>query len=82
MKKYKVTRVFADGVERKRTLDEVAKEIEGDDPKMVVEVNSMKKGRIWCGYAKNIRADLRADYLSTCVQAIDSDNYGITIIMR
>lgn len=82
MKQYKATRVFADGVECKRTLDEVAKEIEGDDPKTVVEVNSIKKGHIWCGHAKNIQADLSADYLKTCVQAIESDNYGVTITMR
>lgn len=42
MKQYKVTRVFADGVERKRTLDEVAKEIETDNPKTSVELNSKK----------------------------------------
>lgn len=46
MKQYKITHVFADGTERKRTLDEVSKEIVNDNPKMAVEINSMKKGRI------------------------------------
>lgn len=46
MKQYKVIRVFADGAERKRTLDEVAKEIENDNPMTAVEIHSMKKGRI------------------------------------
>ena len=82
MKKYSVTSMFADGEERKRTLDEVAKEIENDNPKMSVEINSIKKGRVWCGHAKNIRADLRADFMKCCVQAIESDEYGVTITMR
>ena len=55
MKQYKVTRVFTDGVERKRTLDEVAKEIENDNPEMAVEITSMKKGRVWCGHAEYLR---------------------------
>lgn len=82
MKQYKVTRVFSDGVECKRTLDEVAKEIETDNPKTPVELNSKKTGRVWCGYAENLRFDLVKDYLSCCVQAIDTDEYGITITMR
>ena len=82
MKQYKVTRVFADGVECKRTLDEVAKEIVNDNPKMPVEINSKKKGRIWCGHAENIRFDLTSDYLKLCVQNIVFDEYGVTITMR
>ena len=82
MKQYKVTRVFTDGVERKRTLDEVAKEIENDNPEMAVEITSMKKGRVWCGHAEYLRWDLRVDYLQRCVQAIESDEYGVTITMR
>lgn len=82
MKQYKATRIFADGVECKRTLDEVAKEIENDNPMTAVEIHSIKKGRIWCGHAENIRADLRVDYLKSCVQAIDTDEYGVTITMR
>ena len=82
MKKYSVTRMFADGEERKRTLAEVAKEIETDNPKTPVELNSKKTGRIWCGYAENLRFDLVPDYLQRCVQDIESDNYGVTIIMR
>ena len=82
MKQYKVTRVFADGEERKRTLNEVAKEIVNDNPKMAVEINSMKKGRIWCGHAENIQFDLRADFMKCCIQAIESDEYGVTITMR
>lgn len=82
MKQYKVTRVFTDGEERKRTLDEVAKEIENDNPQVAVEITSMKKGRVWCGYAEFLRWDLRADYLQCCVQAISSDEYGVTITMR
>ena len=59
MKQYDVTRVWSDGTERKRTLSEVAKEIENDNPMMAVEIHSAKKGCIWCGRAKNILADLR-----------------------
>lgn len=82
MKQYKVTRVFTDGTESKRTLDEVTKEIVNDNPKTPVEINSMKKGRVWCGYAENIRFDLRIDFMKCCVQAISSDEYGVTITMR
>lgn len=82
MKKYSVMRVFSDGERRKRTLVEVAKEIESDNPKMPVEVNSMKIGRIWCGHVENLRFALRDDYLKSCVQAIKSDEYGVTITMR
>lgn len=82
MKQYNVTRMFSDGIERKRTLDEVAKEITNDNPKMAVEINSMKKGRVWCGHAENIRFDLRTDFMKCCVQGIESDEYGVTITMR
>jgi hypothetical protein len=82
MKKYEVMRMFADGVERKRTLCEVAKEMENDNPAMLVEITSKRDGRVWCGKAKNITADLAKNYCSRCVQEISTDEYGVTIVMR
>lgn len=82
MKQYNVTRIFADGVERKRTLTEIAREIENDNPNEVVEVISKKSGRVWCGRAKNITADLTEAYRKHCVQEISVDEYGITLVMR
>lgn len=82
MKKYEVMRMFADGVERKRTLWEVAKEMENDNPVMVVEITSKRNGRVWCGRAKNITADLTKNYCSSCVQEISTDECGATIVMR
>lgn len=79
---YKVMRVFADGVERKRTLWELAREIEHNNPDEVVEIISRKDGRIWSGRAKYITADLIDRYLKKCVQDISQDEYGITIVMR
>mgnify|MGYP004505628055 CR=1 FL=1 len=82
MKQYKITRVFANGMECKRTLHEVAKEITNDNPKMAVEINSIKKGCIWCGHAENIRFDLKVDLMKCYVQDISSDEYSITITIR
>jgi hypothetical protein len=82
MKQYQVMRIFADGVERKRTLKELAREIEKDNPRAVVEIISNRQGRIWNGHAEYITADLRDDYLKHCVQEIQQDEYGITLIMR
>lgn len=82
MKQYQVMRMFADGVERKRTLWELAREIKQDNPRAVVEIISKKKGRIWSGHAEYITADLREDFLKHCVQEIQQDEYGITLIMR
>ena len=82
MKQYSVTRMFADGVERKRTLTEVAREIESDNENMAVEIISKKSGRVWCGHAKYITADLTERYRKSCVQEISVDEYGVTIIMR
>ena len=80
--KYSVTRIFADGIERKRTLTEIAREIENDNPNIAVEIISIKGGRVWCGKAKNITADLTERYRKHCVQDISTDEYGITLIMR
>lgn len=80
--RYAITRMFSDGVERKRTLAELAKEIEQDNANAVVEIVSKKKGRVWCGHAKNITADLRTDYLCGCVQGCEANEYGITLLMR
>ena len=83
MKKYSVTKMFADGVERKRTLWEVANEIEKDNPMEPVEIVSQKENRIiWVGRAKNITADFCKDYCKRCVQEILTDEYGVTITMR
>ena len=82
MKKYEVMRMFADGVMRKRTLREIAHEIENDNPDEVVEVISEKTGLVWSGHAKNITADLCDAYLKRCVQEIAIDEYGITLVMR
>lgn len=82
MKKYNVTRMFDDGVERKRTLYEVAKEIESDNPRTVVEVISKETGYVWNGYAGAFRFSLTDSYLKQCVQAIESDKYGVTITVR
>lgn len=82
MKSYSVMRMFADGVERKRTLHEVSKEIANDNPMMVVEVISQKKGHIWTGRAKNVIYDLVPDFCKRCVQEISTDEYGVTIVMR
>ena len=79
---YKVMAMFADGVERKKTLHSLSREIERNDPDTVVEVISKKNGRIWCGYAKHLDADLCDNYLKHCVQEIQEDEYGVTIIMR
>ena len=82
MKKYEVVRMFADGIERKRTLLELAREIEKDNPGEVVEVISEKRGMMWCGHARNLTADLNDRYLKNCVQDISIDEYGITLVMR
>lgn len=82
MKKYEVMRMFADGVERKRTLAEMAREIERDNPMEVVEIISEKNGLVWCGHAKNITEALTDRYIKRCVQELSIDEYGITIVMR
>lgn len=79
---YSVMTMFADGVERKKTLRSLAREIEADNPMTVVEIVSQKTGRVWCGHAKHITADLCDAYLKRCVQGIEEDGYGITVIMR
>ena len=80
--KYQVMRMFADGVERKRTLAEMAREIENDNPNEVVEIISEKSGLIWCGHARNITADLTERYCKRCVQEVSIDECGITLVMR
>jgi hypothetical protein len=75
-------KMFSDGVERKKTLFELGDEIECTNPNAIVEIISQKKGRVWCGRAKHITADLRKDYLKNCVQGIEEDEFGITLIMR
>lgn len=80
--KYSIMRMFADGVERKRTLSEMAREIEADNPDEVVEVISEKTGLVWCGHARNLTADLNDRYLKRCVQEISIDECGITLVMR
>ena len=80
--KYQVMRMFADGVERKRTLAEMAREIESDNPDEVVEIISENQGLIWCGHARNITADLTKSYCKRCVQEVSIDEYGITLVMR
>lgn len=82
MKKYEVMRMFADGVMRKRTLTELAREIEKDNPNEVVEIISERRGMVWAGHAKNITADLTERYRKSCVQEISVDEYGITLVMR
>lgn len=82
MKQYKATRMFADGTECKRTLAEVTAEIVSDNAHTPVEIFSAKTGRVWCGYAENIRFDLVSDYMKRCVQSIKCDEYGVTINMR
>ena len=82
MKKYEVMRMFADGVERKRTLWELAREIENDNQDEVVEIISEKSGLVWSGHAKNITADLNDRYLKRCVHELSIDEYGITLVMR
>jgi hypothetical protein len=79
---YNVMKMFADGVERKKTLHSLAREIERDNPNTVVEIISQKNGRMWSGHAKFITADLCDAYLKRCVQGIEEDAYGITIVMR
>jgi len=80
--KYNVMKMFADGVERKRTLLDLAREIENDNPNEVVEVISEKNGLMWAGHARNLTADLCDSYLKRCVQELSIDEYGITIVMR
>mgnify|MGYP003292121770 FL=1 len=80
--KYSVMRMFADGIERKRTLSELAREIERDNPDEIVEVISEKTGLVWSGRAKNITADLSDRYVKRCVQELSIDEYGITLVMR
>lgn len=70
MKNYMGTQLFADGVERKRTLVDVLTEICNDDPRTFVTIVSYKKGKIWNGLAKNAIADLTADFVKNCVQNI------------
>ena len=82
MTKYSVMRMFADGVERKRTLWEFANEIEKDNPNEVVEIISEKNGLVWSGHARNITAGLTKAYCKRCVQEISIDEYGITLVMR
>ena len=74
--------MFADGVERKRTLWDLAREIERDNRKAVVEIISKKNGRIWSGHAEHITADICDAFLKRCVQEIEEDEFGITLIMR
>lgn len=80
--KYDVMKKFADGVTRKRTLRELAQEIERDNPEEVVEIISEKTGRVWCGHAKNLTADIDDRYQKRCVQELSIDEYGITLVMR
>ena len=80
--KYSVMRMFADGIERKRTLSELAREIERDNPDEIVEVISEKTGLFWSGRGKNITADLSDRYVKRCVQELSIDEYGITLVMR
>lgn len=80
--KYNVTRIFADGTERKCTLAELAREIEHDNPNEFVEVISKKKGIVWSGHAKNITTDLTQSYCKLCVQELSIDEYGVTLVMR
>lgn len=82
MKEYKIMEMFADGYERKKTLCTLVREIEQDNPNAVVEIISVKKGRIWSGHAKYILADLRKDYVKQCVKDIEINKYGISIYMR
>lgn len=70
MKNYMVAQLFADGVERKRTLVDVLVEIRKDEPHTFVTIMSYKKGKIWSGLAKNAIADLTADFVKNCVQNI------------
>lgn len=79
---YNVMKMFNDGIERKKTLFCLAEEIRCTNPKTVVEIISQKTGRIWCGRAANITFDLNDRYLKRCVQEIQEDEYGVTIIMR
>ena len=80
--KYDVMRMFADGVERKRTLSELAREIQLDNPDEIVEIISEKTGLVWCGKAKNILSNLTGGYVKRCVQELSIDEYGITLVMR
>ena len=79
---YNVMKMFNDGIERKKTLFCLAEEIRCTNPKMPVEIISRKNGRVWCGRASNVIFDLCDRYLKHCVQEIQEDEYGVTIIMR
>lgn len=79
---YNLTRVFADGVERKRALYELLVEIERNDRETIVEINSRKDGIVWSGHAKNALADLTHSFVKHCVQEIDEDQYGVSLIIR
>lgn len=82
MKEYKVMEMCSDGYERKKTLYNLAKEIEQDNFNTIVEIISNKKGNIWAGHAKNILADLTEDFVKQCVQDIKVDKYGISIYIK
>lgn len=79
---YNITAIFPDGFERKKTLIAIAKEIETNNPRTIVEFVSKKKGQIWIGHAENITADLRKDFLTQCVQNIEETEDGVTVIIR
>ena len=82
MGRFEVMRMFADGIERKKTLCELANEIERDNPNEIVEIISERRGLVWCGRARNITADLTHDYCKSCVQELSIDENGITLVMR
>ena len=91
MKNYMVAQLFADGVERKRTLVDVLTEICNDEPRTFITIISHKKGKIWSGLAKNAIPDLTADFVKNCVQNIitaelfpgaNIDIYDVAIYIR
>lgn len=80
MCKYSVDRLFSDGVIRKKTLHEFLSEVKLDDP--IIEIISMRNGPVWSGHAVSALFDLTKDYTMQCVQRLDCDEYGISIIVR
>jgi hypothetical protein len=79
---YDLIHKFYGGYERNKTLFELGCEISSTNPKVTVEVISQKKGRVWRGRGADITSSsISRYYLNKCVQGIEENESGITLIV-
>ena len=66
---------------RKMTLSEYFKTL--DDKSGVFEIKSLKNNETWlCGTYRKLREHLRKDLWCICLQGIEIDEYGTTLLVR